>query len=112
MNIIKSVAIGLSLALPGVSAAQEVTLPKQMSWTAYDTGSAGFNQAVAIGAELQKAYGMSLRVLSGKNDVSRAQPLRQGRVDFSATGIGGSFMAQEGAFEFAAKGWGPQPFRV
>lgn len=92
--------------------AQDTTLPKQMSWTAYDTGSAGYNQAVAIGAALQDAYGINLRVLPGKNDVSRTEPLRQGRVEFSATGVGGSFMAQEGAFEFGAENWGPQPIRV
>ena len=89
-----------------------IELPRQLSWTAYDTGSAGYNQAVAIGAALQNALGTNLRVLPGKNDVSRTEPLRQGRVDFSATGVGGSFMAQEGAFEFGAEKWGPQPVRV
>ena len=95
-------------------AAQETTaeLPSQLSWTAYDTGSAGYNQAVAIGAALQDALGTNLRVLPGKNDISRTEPLRQGRVEFSATGVGGSFMAQEGAFEFGAENWGPQPIRV
>ena len=90
----------------------DIELPRQLSWTAYDTGSAGYNQAVAIGAALQNALGTNLRVLPGKNDVSRTEPLRQGRVDFSATGVGGSFMAQEGAFEFGAEKWGPQPVRV
>jgi TRAP transporter TAXI family solute receptor len=33
-------------------------------------------------------------------------------VDFSATGVGGSFMAQEGVFEFGNPNWGPQPVRV
>lgn len=87
-------------------------LPKQLAWTAYDTGSAGYNQAVAIGAALQNAAGTSLRVLPGKNDVSRTEPLRQGKVEFSATGVGGSFMAQEGVFEFGAENWGPQKVRV
>ncbi|MCR9127631.1 MAG: TAXI family TRAP transporter solute-binding subunit [Rhodobacteraceae bacterium] len=95
-----------------IGAAQEFDLPKQLSWTAYGTGSAGYNQAVAIGAALQDAAGVNLRVLPGKNDVSRTEPLRQGRVQFSATGVGGSFMAQEGAFDFGAENWGPQPIRV
>ncbi len=99
-------------ALPAVAQETTAELPSQMSWTAYDTGSAGYNQAVAIGAALQDALGTNLRVLPGKNDVSRTEPLRQGRVDFSATGVGGSFMAQEGAFEFGAEKWGPQPIRV
>ncbi len=105
-----------AIAVLGLSAtmvtAQEFDLPKQLSWTAYDTGSAGYNQAVAIGAALQDATGVNLRVLPGKNDVSRTEPLRQGRVQFSATGVGGSYMAQEGVFDFGAKNWGPQPIRV
>ena len=100
--------------LAGTALAAETTaeLPDQLAWTAYDTGSAGYNQAVAIGAALQEALGINLRVLPGKNDVSRNEPLRQGRVQFSANGVGGSFMAQEGVFEFADKNWGPQPVRV
>lgn len=96
----------------GAVSANDIELPRQLSWTAYDTGSAGYNQAVAIGAALQDAVGINLRVLPGKNDVSRTEPLRQGRVQFSATGVGGSFMAQEGAFDFGAENWGPQPVRV
>jgi TRAP transporter TAXI family solute receptor len=90
----------------------EIKLPDQLAWTAYDTGSAGYNQAVAIGSALKNELGTDLRVLPGKNDVSRTEPLRQGRVQFSATGIGGSYMAQEGAFEFGDPRWGPQPIRV
>ncbi|QIE55296.1 TAXI family TRAP transporter solute-binding subunit [Pikeienuella piscinae] len=102
--------IAVAALAAGGAAAQE--LPDQLAWTAYDTGSAGYNQAVAIGAALQNATGTSLRVLPGKNDVSRTEPLRQGKVDFSATGVGGSFMAQEGVFAFGAKNWGPQKVRV
>ncbi|MDR6264480.1 MULTISPECIES: TAXI family TRAP transporter solute-binding subunit [Rhodobacterales] len=101
--------VGLSTSMV---TAQDIDLPKQLSWTAYGTGSAGYNQAVAIGAALQDATGVNLRVLPGKNDVSRTEPLRQGRVQFSATGVGGSFMAQEGVFDFGAENWGPQSVRV
>lgn len=92
--------------------AGDVDLPKQLTWTAYGTGSAGYNQSVAIGAALQEATGANLRVLPGKNDIARTEPLRQGKVQFSANGVGGSFMAQEGVFQFGAKNWGPQPVRV
>lgn len=102
-------AFGLSASMV---AAEGIELPKQLSWTAYGTGSAGYNQSVAIGAALQDATGVNLRVLPGKNDVSRTEPLRQGRVQFSATGVGGSFMAQEGVFDFGKANWGPQPIRV
>lgn len=112
MNVAHFTGAVVALALAGPLAAGEIDLPRQMSWTAYDTGSAGFNQAVAIGGELQKATGTSLRILPGKNDVSRMEPLRQRRVEFSATGVGGGFMGQEGAFEFGARNWGPQPVRL
>lgn len=108
-----------SLAVPAVlfagaaiSQAAELDLPGQLAWTAYDTGSAGYNQSVAIGAALKNAAGVNLRVLPGKNDVARTEPLRQGKVQFSATGVGGSYMAQEGVFQFGAENWGPQRVRV
>lgn len=90
----------------------ESELPKTLAWTAYGVGSAGYNQSVAIGGALKNERGISLRVLPGKNDVSRQVPLREGKVQFSATGVGASFMAQEGVFEFGTKQWGPQPVRV
>lgn len=106
-----SIAAACAIAL-GSASAQDIKLPGQIAWTAYDTGSAGYNQAVAIGGALKNELGVDLRVLPGKNDVSRNEPLRQGRVQFSATGVGASFMAQEGVFEFGEKRWGPQPIRV
>lgn len=111
MKTLRIAAATLCLTAGAVTA-QDIDLPKQLSWTAYGTGSAGYNQSVAIGAALQDAVGVNLRVLPGKNDISRTEPLRQGRVQFSATGVGGSFMAQEGVFDFGAENWGPQPVRV
>ena len=105
-------ALALAASAHAPAFAQDLDLPRQLAWTAYDTGSAGYNQAVAIGAALQDAGGVNLRVLPGKNDISRTEPLRRGRVQFSATGVGGSFMAQEGVFEFGEANWGPQPVRV
>ena len=111
MNVLKTTVVAFGFTA-SMGVAQDLDLPRQLSWTAYDTGSAGYNQAVAIGAALQDAAGVNLRVLPGKNDVSRPEPPRQGRVEFSATGVGGSFMAQEGVFDFGAENWGPQPIRV
>jgi uncharacterized protein len=87
-------------------------LPETLTWTAYDVGSGGYNQAVAIGNALKNKLGVTLRVLPGKNDVSRTAPLRQGAVPFSANGVGGSYLAQEGVYEFGARDWGPQPVRA
>ncbi|MCB1805375.1 MAG: C4-dicarboxylate ABC transporter substrate-binding protein, partial [Candidatus Competibacteraceae bacterium] len=80
-----SLALGLGVLTMPVSHADE--LPGQLSWTAYGTGSAGYNQAVAIGSALKNQRGIDLRVLPGKNDVSRQVPLRAGKVQFSATGV-------------------------
>src|SRR3546814_3264310 len=82
-----------------------------MAGTAYDVGSSGYNQAVAIGAQFKNRKGITLRVLPGKNDVSRLVPLRDGKVEFSAFGIGG-YQALEGVLTFGPKEWGPQPLRM
>lgn len=91
--------------------ATEFDLPKQLVWSAYGTGSAGYNQAVAIGAALKDAADVNLRLLPGQNDVSRMEPLRQGKAQFSANGIG-VYLVQEGVFEFGGRNWGPQKIRV
>ena len=112
------VAIGLAalgaLAIGQGAGAQttDVKLPSQLAWTAYDVGSGGYNQSVAIGKALKDKLGVDLRVLPGKNDISRSIPLREGKVQFSATGVGGSYFAQEGMHEFGAKEWGPQPVQI
>lgn len=93
------------------SAAADVDLPKTMSWTAYGTGSSGHAQAVAMGKALKEKYGINLRVLPGKNDVSRLRPLQVGRVDAVANGAG-TYFAQEGVFGFDKPDWGPMPLRI
>jgi TRAP transporter TAXI family solute receptor len=98
--------------LPQTASAQAPKLPNPLAWTAYDVGSGGYNQSVAIGKALKDAYGVDLRVLPGKNDISRQIPLREKQVDFSATGIGATYFAQEGVFEFGTKQWGPQAVRT
>jgi TRAP transporter TAXI family solute receptor len=89
---------------------QDLKLPAQMSWTAYDTGSSGFNMAVAIGQQLKK-YNSDVRVLAAGNDTARLAPLRSGRALASAMGIG-TYFSQEGVFEFGTREWGPQPVRL
>jgi TRAP transporter TAXI family solute receptor len=85
--------------------------PRTMSWSAYNLGTTGYNQAVAIGKALKDNYGVNLRVLPGKNDVSRLLPLQRGRVQFSANGVA-TYFGQEGVFQFAGKTWGPMPLRI
>jgi TRAP transporter TAXI family solute receptor len=110
--------LALPLALCGAvflgapTSAQTVKLPDTLAWTAYDVGSGGYNQAVAIGNALKSKANVNLRVLPGKNDVSRNLPLREDKVHFSANGVGGSYLAQEGLDDFGAKEWGPQKLRM
>ncbi len=99
------------LALAAAGAAAQPKLPSTLAWSAYDVGSGGYNQSVAIGNALKQKYNVSLRVLPGKNDISRTLPVRSGQVQFSANGVGGSYLAQEGVYEFGAPDWGPQPIR-
>jgi len=103
---------GLSvMAMAGTAAAADVDLPKNMAWSAYDTGSSGHAQAVAIGKALKEKYGTNLRVLPGKNDVSRLRPLQTGKVQAVANGAG-TYFVQEGVFGFDKPDWGPMPVRV
>jgi TRAP transporter TAXI family solute receptor len=95
----------------GVAMAQDVKLPGTLTMTAYDTGTAGFNIAVAIGKAFKDKYGTDVRVLPAGNDVARLAPLRVGRAQMSAMGVG-TFFAQEGVYEFASKDWGPQPLSL
>ena len=106
-----SAGFGLALLVPAFAEAADVTLPSTLTWTAYNVSSTGYNQAVAIGKTLMDAYGATLRVVPGKNDISRLSPVRDGKIQFSAAGSG-TFYAFEGVLDFANAGWGPQPVRL
>ncbi len=105
----------LALAFLSVSgslpAAENPGLPRSIAWSAYPTGTGGYSQAVAIGSILRREYGVNLRVIPGRNDVSRLATLLAGRVHFSAGGSEAVY-AQEGVLNFAARIWGPQPLRA
>jgi TRAP transporter TAXI family solute receptor len=102
---------GISLLALPAARAEDVKLPPTMTFTAYDTGTAGFNIAVAVGKVMKDKYGSDLRVLPAGNDVARLSPLRAGRAMASAMGSG-TYFAQEGVFEFGAKEWGPQALQL
>jgi hypothetical protein len=46
-----------------MASAQEIKLPPTLTFTAYDTGTAGFNIAVAVGKMMKDKYGTDVRVL-------------------------------------------------
>src|SRR5690606_40363144 len=84
-----------SLAGALAHAAEPPELPRTIAWSAYPTGTSGYSQAVAIGSILRREYGVNLRVIPGRNDVSRLATLLAGRVHFSAGGSEAVY-AQEG----------------
>lgn len=99
-----------AVVVAGASAATlaaETKMPSQISWTAYESGSSGYSQSVGLGNMLKKKYNVDLRIIPGKNDVSRATPLKVGQSDICACGIA-SYFSQEGVLMFADKAWGPQ----
>src|SRR5437764_15065994 len=102
-----SLAIAVA-SLSGPAGAQEIKLPPTLTFTAYDTGTAGFNIAVAVGKMMKDKYGTDLRVLPAGNDVARLAPLRAGRALPSAEGPGTYFLPA-GVFDFGVKEGGPQP---
>jgi len=105
-----AVASASLLTLPAARA-QDIKLPPTLTFTAYDTGTAGFNIAVAVGKMMKDKHGTDVRVLPAGNDVARLAPLRAGRAMTSAMGSG-TYFAQEGVFEFGVKEWGPQPLQL
>ena len=100
-----------SMATARSFAAENPDLPRTIAWSAYPTGTSGYSQAVAIGGVLRREYGVNLRVIPGRNDVSRLATLLAKRVHFSAGGSEAVY-AQEGVLNFAASTWGPQPLRI
>ncbi len=112
MNVTKQAGLGLISAVAAISIstsslAAEGDLPRQLSVTAYGTASSGYAQLLAIGNVLKEKYGTSIRIIPGKNDISRMIPLKKKIADYCACSIA-SYFAQEGAAIFAVPDWGPQ----
>ncbi len=103
------IAAGAAIALfAGSALAADPVLPKQLSWTAYGTTSSGYAQSVGLGNMLKAKYDVDLRIIPGKNDVSRMLPLKANQAEICACGIA-SYFGQEGVFMFANDRWGPTP---
>jgi TRAP transporter TAXI family solute receptor len=106
------VVVLASAAFPVPAAsAQDAKLPQTLTFTAYDTGTSGFNIAVAVGKTFKDQHNTDLRVLPAGNDVARLTPIKNGRAQASAMGVG-TYFAQEGVLEFATRDWGPQALQV
>ena len=103
-KFVAGIAAAAALSLSAAHAADG--MPKQISWTAYGTKSSGYAQSVGLGNMLKSKFGTDLRIVPGKNDVSRMLPLKAGQADLCACGIA-SYFGQEGVFMFANDRWGP-----
>jgi TRAP transporter TAXI family solute receptor len=109
--LVPALVAGLSFASTRYASAEDIKLPATLTFTAYDTGTAGFNIAVGVGKMMKDKYSTDVRVLPAGNDVARLAPLRAKRAASSAMGSG-TYFAQEGVFEFGSREWGPQPLQI
>ena len=111
-NLMKGTAAALALSvLAATASAQDDKLPGTLVWTTYDTGGAMHTAAVAISSALKQSEDVNLRVISAGNGVAQQSTLKTGRADFVLAGFD-VYYAQEGAYQFGAKDWGPQPMRL
>ncbi len=101
-----SIVFGMATSMLSFSVTA-AELPERISWTAYGTTSSGYANGVAIGNVLKKNYGTEVRLIPGKNDVSRMIPVVKGKADLCACGSA-AILLQEGVFDFAKPKWGPQ----
>jgi len=103
-----AVAASLTMA-PWSATAQE--LPRTMTWSSYDVGSAGYAEASAIADAFGKKYGTKIRIQPSGSAIGRLQPILTKRADvgFLATE---TFFATEGIYDFSERRWGPQDLRV
>src|SRR5262245_32330079 len=77
---------GTVLAAASDVLAQEGKLPPTLTFTAYDTGTSGFNIAVAVGKAFKEQHNTDVRVLPAGNDVARLTPIKTGKAQVSAMG--------------------------
>lgn len=74
MKKLAGMAFAAACLCSGLAMAADVSLPKTLVWTSFDTGSLGYNQSIAVGKALEDAYGISLRVLPASTDLSASPP--------------------------------------
>lgn len=101
--------VGPTLALTSAAGAQE--LPKTMTWTSYDVGSAGYAEASAMADAFGKEYGTRIRIQPSGSGIGRLQPVIGGRAGYGFLATE-AFFAAEGTQDFADRRWGPQNLHV
>lgn len=86
-------------------------LPRSMTWSSYDVGSAGYAEASAIADAFGREYGTRIRIQPSGSAIGRLQPVlsERARIGFLATE---TFFAAEGEADFSDRRWGPQDLRT
>ena len=112
--VVAAWTLAFALAVPLVFAQQQPDdkLPNPMAVTTFWRGSVGYSQLIAIRTAFREQRGVDLRAIAAKNASAQLKPLRSNKAHFALAGIGASYLAQEGAFMFATRRWGPQPVRL
>jgi len=112
-HIMGSAALAAALATAGLAApaAMAQDLPRTMTWSSYDVGSAGYAEASAMADAFGKKYGTRIRIQPSGSSIGRLQPVLQKRAEFGFLATE-TYFATEGLFDFAERRWGPQDLRV
>lgn len=87
-------------------------LPTYIGWSNTGPGTMTYELGTWFSNELKRRYDIVLHNRPFSEDTQNIWMMTTGRVDYSITGIRGSYFAQEGLFDFAAVGQGPQPIRL
>ncbi len=106
-----AVTAALALGFSSAALADDTELPRSMTWSSYDVGSAGYAEASAIADAFGKKFGTRIRIQPSGSAIGRLQPLISKRADFSFLATE-TFFASEGVYDFATRRWGPQDLRV
>ncbi len=97
----------LAIAVPCLAYAGDAKMPKEISWSTYESGSSAYSQSIAIGDMLKKRYNVDLSIVPASGEAGRQTPLKAGQSKLCACGLG-AYFAQEGVLMFAERSWGPQ----
>lgn len=103
-------ATGAAAALATAGLATAAELPKTMSWTSYDVGSAGYAEASAIADAFGKKYDVRVRIRPSGSSIGRLQPVVDAKAGYGFLATE-AFFAAEGIHDFADRRWGPQDLR-
>lgn len=108
-----SAALVAALAAVALTAptAMAQDLPRTMTWSSYDVGSAGYAEASAMADAFGRKYGTRIRIQPSGSAIGRLQPVLQKRAEFGFLATE-TYFATEGLFDFAERRWGPQDLRV